>query len=60
MNNPRITWKGVGWLAGALVLSYLATQLVREASKEMFVSASLLGGLLTLAAHTLPEPPPGN
>jgi hypothetical protein len=60
MQQPRITWKGVGYLAFAVVLSYLGAQVLREASKEMAVTGTgflVLGGLVSIAAHKIPALP---
>lgn len=59
MQQPRITWKGIGLLAFAVLLSYVGAQVVRDAMKEMAITgtgALVLRGLVSVAAHTLPQP----
>lgn len=53
----RITWKAVGLVAFAVVLTYVGHQVVRDAAKEIGLSAALLGMLVTGAAAVVPALP---
>ncbi len=59
MNNPhtKFTWKGFGLAAFALVLTYLGSQVVKDAAKEAGVSAALLAAVLGFTANRLPNLP---
>jgi hypothetical protein len=57
MKPIKITWKAAGLVAFALVLTYLAHQVVRDAAKEIGLDAVLLGMLVTGAASQVPPLP---